>query len=89
MYTCTVCLVTEYLVYLFIVISGVSVLKLVISMCYALHLINTNNVYCNSLYCKSKIVKITDLLVSTVASNSGNINLIGCVGCYVCMVIYT
>ena len=33
-------------------------------------------------HCKNKIVKITNLLVSTVARNSGNSNLIGCVGCY-------
>ena len=31
-------------------------------------------------YHKNKIVKITDLLVSTVARNSGNCNLIGRVG---------
>ena len=34
------------------------------------------------LHCKNKIVKITNLLVSTVARNSGNCNLIGHVGCY-------
>ena len=40
------------------------------------------------MHCKNKIVKITNLLASTVARNSGNCNLIGCVGCYDCMVIY-
>ena len=33
------------------------------------------------LHCKNRIVKITNLLVSTVTRNSGNCNLIGCVGC--------
>ena len=33
-------------------------------------------------HCKNKIVKITNLLVSTVARNSGNCNIIGRVGCY-------
>ena len=33
-------------------------------------------------HCKNKIVKMTNFLVSTVARNSGNCNLIGCVGCY-------
>ena len=33
-------------------------------------------------HCKHKIVKITNLLVSTVARSSGNCNLIGGVGCY-------
>ena len=32
--------------------------------------------------CKTKIAKITNLLVSTVAWNSGNCNLIVCVGFY-------
>ena len=32
--------------------------------------------------CKHKIVKITNLLVSTVTKNSGNCKLIGRVGCY-------
>ena len=32
------------------------------------------------IHCKNKIVKITNLLVSTVTRNSGNCNLIGCVG---------
>ena len=41
---------------------------------------------CN--YIAKKIVKITNLLVSTVARNSGNSNLFGCVGCYFCIVIY-
>ena len=31
---------------------------------------------------QKRIVKITNFLVSTVARNSGNCNLIGCVGCY-------
>lgn len=56
-----------------------------IKISYVLHLINTNNVYYNSLYCRSKIVKITDLLVSTFARNRGNCNLIGR---YDCMVTY-
>ena len=34
------------------------------------------------LHCKNKIVKITNLLVSTVARNNLNCNLIGRVGCY-------
>ena len=34
------------------------------------------------LHRKIKIVKITNLLVSTVARNNGNCNLIGRVGCY-------
>ena len=34
------------------------------------------------LHRKIKIVKITNLLVSTVAWNNGNCNLIGRVGCY-------
>ena len=34
------------------------------------------------LHCKIKIVKITNLLVSTVARNNGNCNLIGRIGCY-------
>ena len=38
-------------------------------------------------HCKNKIVKITNLLVSTVVRDSGNYNLIGHVGCCVCMVI--
>ena len=33
-------------------------------------------------HCKNKIVKITNLLVSTVARNNGDCNLIGHVGCY-------
>ena len=33
-------------------------------------------------HCKNKIVKITNLLVSTVARNNGDCNLIGRVGCY-------
>ena len=33
-------------------------------------------------HCKNKIVKITHLLVSTVARNSGNCYLIGHVDCY-------
>ena len=46
---------------------------------------------CNSIYlrrlniilhCKNKIVKINNLLVSTVARNSGNCNLAGRVCCY-------
>ena len=41
---------------------------------------------CN--YIAKKIVKITNLLVSTVARNSGNSNLFGRVGCYFCIVIY-
>ena len=40
------------------------------------------------LHCKNKIVKITNLLVSTVARNSVNRNLIGCVGCHDYMVTY-
>ena len=36
-----------------------------------------------ALNCKNKIViKITNLLVSTVARNSGHFNLIGRIGCY-------
>ena len=36
-----------------------------------------------ALNCKNKIViKITNLLVSTVARNSGHCNLIGRIGCY-------
>ena len=38
--------------------------------------------FLDSIHCKNKIVKITNLLVSTVARNSGNCNLIGHVGCY-------
>ena len=37
---------------------------------------------CKSIHCKNKIVKITNLLVSTVARNNLNCNLIGRVGCY-------
>ena len=40
------------------------------------------------LHCKSKIVKIANLLVSTVVRNGGNCNLIGHVGCFDCMVTY-
>ena len=40
------------------------------------------------IHCKNKIVKITNLLVSTVERNSGHCNLIGRVGCYDCMVTY-
>ena len=40
------------------------------------------------LYCKNKIVTITNLLVSAVARNSGNCHLIGCVSCYDGMVTY-
>ena len=36
----------------------------------------------------NQIVKITNLLVSTVARNSGNCNLISHVGCYDRMVTY-
>ena len=40
-------------------------------------------------HCKNNIVKITNLLVSTVAKkNSENCNLIGRLGYYDCMVIY-
>ena len=35
-----------------------------------------------SVHSKNKIVKITNLLVSTVARNNLNCNLIGRVGCY-------
>ena len=38
--------------------------------------------------CKSKIVKIANLLVSTVVRNGGNCNLIGHVGCFDCIVTY-
>ena len=41
-----------------------------------------------NLHCKNKIVKITKLLVNTVARNSGNCNLIGHVGCHYCIVIH-
>ena len=34
------------------------------------------------IYCKNKIVKLTNLLVSTVARNSGSCNLFGRVDCY-------
>ena len=34
------------------------------------------------LHCKNKIVKITNLLVGTVARNSGDCNLICGIGCY-------
>ena len=37
---------------------------------------------CNITHCKNKIVKITNLLVSTLARNNLNCNLIGRVGCY-------
>ena len=40
------------------------------------------------LHGKNKMVKITNLLVSIVARNSGNCNLIHRVGFYDCMVIY-
>ena len=40
------------------------------------------------LHCKNKIVKITNLLINTVARNSGNCNLIGSVDCYDRMVTY-
>ena len=46
---------------------------------------NSNyNVIHDYVNCKNKIVKITNLLVSTVAKlrNSGNCSLIGHVGCY-------
>ena len=33
-------------------------------------------------YCKNKIVKISNLVVSTVARNNGDCNLIGHIGCY-------
>ena len=49
--------------------------------------INTcNSIYLRglniTLHCKNKIVKINNLLVSTIARNSGNCNLAGRVGCY-------
>ena len=47
-----------------------------ICYCFGMH---TNPV---TLRCKKTIVKITNLLVSIVARNSGNCNLIGHVGCY-------
>ena len=37
-------------------------------------------------HCKNKIVKITNLLVSIVARNNANYNLIGYTGCYDCMI---
>ena len=37
-------------------------------------------IICMYIHCENKIVKITNLLVSTVARNSGNCNLIGRVG---------
>ena len=40
-------------------------------------------------HCKNRIVKKANLLVSTVARNSGNCNLIGTVGCYDCMAMVT
>ena len=33
------------------------------------------------------MLQFVNLLVSTVARNSGNCNLIACVGCYDCMVV--
>ena len=42
----------------------------------------------SSIHGKNKIVKITNLLVSTVTRNNGNCNLIGRVGCYDHMVTY-
>ena len=42
----------------------------------------------DNIHCKNKIVKITNSLVSTVARNNGNCNLISRVGCYDCMVTY-
>ena len=42
----------------------------------------TNPMYNCYMHCKNKIVKITNLLVSTVARYSGNFNLIGRLGCY-------
>ena len=39
-------------------------------------------------WCENKIVKITNLLVSTVTRNSGNCILIGCVGYYDWIAIY-
>ena len=46
-------------------------------------IIHINNIQKECMqHCKNKIVKITNLLVSTVARNSVNCNLICCVGCY-------
>ena len=51
--------------------------------------INTSIFHDNKLpTLQKKIVKITNSIVSTVARNNGNCNLIGHVGCYDCIVIY-
>ena len=48
-----------------------------------IHISNIQKEYMQ--HCKNRIVKKANLLVSTVARNSGNCNLIGSVGCYDCM----
>ena len=55
---------------------------------YTLYYRLYNNIFTPCLHCKNKIIKITNLLVSTVTRNSRICNLISHVGCYDCMVIY-